>query len=42
MDKLADYAQIIESVLQDYASIPYSQGEINNCVIVDAERKNFC
>lgn len=41
MDKLADYDRIIESVLQDYANIPYSQGEINNCVIVDAERKNF-
>lgn len=41
MDKLAEYGHIIESVLQRYASIPYSHDEIDNRVIVDAERKNF-
>lgn len=41
MDKLAQYARIIESILQGYASIPYSHGEIDNYAIVDAERKNF-
>lgn len=41
MDKLTDYCQIIESVLQRYASIPYSHGEMNYHLIVDAERENF-
>ncbi|WP_019499425.1 XisI protein [Pseudanabaena sp. PCC 6802] len=41
MDKLAEYSQIIESVLQNHAKIPHSYGEIHNSVVIDAERKNF-
>lgn len=41
MDKLTDYSQIIESILNEHARIPYSHGNIESNVVVDAERNDF-
>ncbi len=41
MDNLDRYRQIIKDILTQYASIPYSYGEIEQQVIVDKEENNF-
>jgi hypothetical protein len=41
MDKLAEYRQIIKNILNEYAAIPFSYGEIDQQVFVDQEENNF-
>jgi len=41
MDQLVDYSQIIQSILEGHTVIPFSVGEIEISVVIDAERKNF-
>lgn len=41
MDNLNEIRTIIQSVLEDYAQIPYRYGDVETIVIVDADRNNF-
>ncbi len=41
MDNLDFYRQNIEIVLKKYAEIPYSNGEIDQCLIIDRDRNHF-
>lgn len=41
MDKLEEYRRIIYRTLSDYASIPYSYGQINSQVIESIDHNNF-
>lgn len=41
MDNLEKYENIIESILQKYATIPYRYGDITTFVIVSQDRKHF-
>lgn len=41
MDSLEFYRQSIETVLRKYADIPYSNGEIDQCLIIDRDRNHF-
>ena len=41
MDRLDEYRQIVRTVLESYARIPNSYGQVKNSVIVDSEQNNF-
>lgn len=41
MDTLTCYQDTIEKILKEYAAIPYSYGDINQSVIIDADRTRF-
>jgi hypothetical protein len=41
MDTLTRYRQAIEKILTDYASIPYSYGDIQSETIFDRERDRY-
>lgn len=41
MDRLSQYRQIIKGILDEYAAIPFSYGEIEQRVFIDREEKNF-
>ncbi|WP_445301165.1 element excision factor XisI family protein [Microcoleus sp. Pol11C3] len=41
MDRLDEYRQFIENILDSYAQIPYPYGQVKNSVIVDREQNNF-
>ncbi|MBD1855484.1 MULTISPECIES: XisI protein [Leptolyngbya] len=41
MDTLTRYQDTIEQILKDYAAVPYSYGDINQSVIIDAARTHF-
>jgi hypothetical protein len=41
MDNLEFYRQTIESILRKYAEIPYSDGEIDQHLIIDRDRNHF-
>ena len=41
MDRLDEYRQIVRTVLDSYARIPNSYGQVKNSVIVDSEQNNF-
>lgn len=41
MDRLDEFRQIVRTVLDSYASIPNSYGQVKNSVIVDSEQNNF-
>ena len=41
MDTLIFYRDTIEKILNDYAAIPYSHGEINQYVIINSDRTHF-
>jgi len=41
MDNLNQYRQIIKTILANHAAIPYSYGDIEQQVIIDAEQNNF-
>ena len=41
MDNLAQYRQIIKTILENHASIPYSYGNIQQELIIDTEQHNF-
>lgn len=41
MDTITFYQDAIEKILNEYAAIPYSYGEINQSVIIDAARTHF-
>ncbi len=41
MDRVDEYRQIVRTVLDSYARIPNSYGQVKNSVIVDSEQNNF-
>jgi XisI protein len=41
MDKLAQYRQIVQEVLQEYAAVPISHGEIDSQIIFDTVRDRY-
>jgi XisI protein len=41
MDDLEFYRQTIETILRQYAEIPYSHGEIEQNLIIDSDRNHF-
>ncbi len=41
MDNIEFYRQNIEKILRKYAEIPYSNGEIDQCLIIDRDRNHF-
>jgi hypothetical protein len=41
MDRIEEYREIIEKVLTDYASIPYSYGDLENRVAFDRQRDQY-
>ena len=41
MDKLENYPDIIEKVLNEYAAIPYAYGEVERRTIFDREKDNY-
>lgn len=41
MDKLIQYRQIVKDILNEYAAIPFSYGEIQQQVFIDKEENNF-
>ncbi len=41
MDRLKFYQDTIEKILKDHAAISYSHGDIQQYVIIDAERTHF-
>ncbi|MDY7004671.1 MAG: XisI protein [Cyanobacteriota bacterium] len=41
MDNLNLYRDIIEKILQKYANMPYTYGEIEESLIIDKERNHF-
>jgi XisI protein len=41
MDKLAQYRQIIQKVLQEYAAVPVSSGQIDSQTIVDIAQDHY-
>lgn len=41
MDKLERYADIIEKVLEEYASIPYSYGDVVAKVVFDRQHNRY-
>ena len=41
MDTLADDRRIIETILADYASIPFSYGQIDQQLVFDRERDHY-
>jgi XisI protein len=41
MNNLEFYRQNIEMILRKYAEIPYSNGEIDQCLIIDRDRNHF-
>jgi hypothetical protein len=41
MDNLEFYRQNIEAILRKYAEIPYSNGDIDQCLIIDRDRNHF-
>lgn len=41
MDTLTFYQDTIEKILEEYAAIPYSYGEVRQYVIVNADRTHF-
>ena len=41
MDKLENYRNIIEKLLNEYAAIPYAYGEVERRTIFDREKDNY-
>ncbi|MCD9188930.1 MAG: XisI protein [Pyrinomonadaceae bacterium] len=41
MDKIAEYREIIEKTLKEYAAIPYSYGNIKRRTIFDRENDTY-
>jgi XisI protein len=41
MDNIEFYRQNIEAILRKYAEIPYSNGDIDQCLIIDRDRNHF-
>ena len=41
MDRVNKYSQLIEGILERYAQIPYSHGDITSYVITDAPKNHF-
>lgn len=41
MDKLNQYRDIVERVLREYASIPYSYGKLQRQTVFDRERDHY-
>jgi hypothetical protein len=41
MDNLTQYRQIIKDILNRYAAVPFSYGEIQQQVFIDKEENNF-
>jgi hypothetical protein len=41
MDSIEQYREIIQKILQQHASIPYSYGKIESEVIVSQDRNNY-
>ncbi|MEG3857976.1 MULTISPECIES: XisI protein [unclassified Microcoleus] len=41
MDRLKFYQDTVEKILKDHAAISYSHGDIQQYVIIDAERTHF-
>jgi hypothetical protein len=41
MDKLAQYRQIVQEVLQEYAAVPISHGEIDSQTIFDTVNDRY-
>jgi hypothetical protein len=41
MDNIEEYREKIKSILTDYVSIPYSQGDIKSKLIISNDENNY-
>lgn len=41
MDRIEQYAKIIETILRDYAKIPYAYGNLERRLLIDNESRNY-